>query len=100
MLFCFFLKPILTSFLNFVSAKHCDRLTAKLEGQTLSFPCFSSFGSTCFFGCRPGYFLQGDGKANCTLNSKGDGVSWKIEQFSCKGNSRFFLSFSAGGTAY
>lgn len=65
-------------------AKHCDRLTAKLEGQTLSFPCFSSFGSTCYFGCRPGYFLQGDGKANCTLNSKGDGVSWKIEQFSCK----------------
>ena len=32
--------------------------------------------------------MDGDRQANCTLNSKGDGVSWKIGKFTCKG--KFF----------
>ena len=78
--------PFLLTFrLNFISAKHCEKLTTKVKGQTISVPCFSSFGSTCYFGCRPGFFLQGDGRANCSLNSKGDGVSWEIGSFTCEG---------------
>ncbi|XP_068677677.1 uncharacterized protein [Montipora foliosa] len=65
-------------------AKQCPELTTMSLEQTVSVPCFSSFGSTCHFGCRSGFFMQGDGHAKCSLNSKGDEVSWSIGQFSCE----------------
>ena len=67
--------------------KHCEKLTI-LKNQTILVPCFTSLGSTCYFGCRRGFFMDGDRQANCTLNPKGDGVSWKIGKFTCKG--KFF----------
>ena len=72
-------------FVCFLLAKECSELTTKSMQQTVLVPCFSSFGSTCRFGCRPGFFMRGDGRANCSLNSKDDGVSWSTGQFSCEG---------------
>ena len=79
-------------FCLFLLAKECSELTTKSMEQTVLVPCFSSLGSTCRFGCRPGFFMQGDGRANCSLNSTNDGVSWSTGQFSCEGElSTFFL---------
>ena len=72
-------------FVCLLLAKECRELTTKSMEQTVLAPCFSSLGSTCQFGCRPGFFMQGDGRANCSLNSKDDGVSWSTGQFSCEG---------------
>ncbi|KAL9986755.1 hypothetical protein ACROYT_G000945 [Oculina patagonica] len=65
-------------------AKHCKKLTTTRENETLSVPCFTSLGSTCYFGCRPGFVLLGNGQANCSLDSNGNAVSWVIGQFSCE----------------
>ncbi|KAL9986757.1 hypothetical protein ACROYT_G000947 [Oculina patagonica] len=65
-------------------AKHCRKLTTTRENETLSVPCFTSLGSTCYFGCRPGFVLTGDRQANCSLSVKGDAVFWNIGQFSCE----------------
>lgn len=72
-------------FVCLLLAKQCGELTTKSMEQTVLVPCFSSLGSTCRFGCRPGFFMQGDGRANCSLNSKDEGVSWSTGQFSCEG---------------
>ena len=80
-------KILLTAAFFPLLVKHCEKLTT-LRSQTILVPCFTSFGSTCYFGCRRGFFMEGDRQANCSLNSKGDGVSWKFGSFTCKG--KFF----------
>ncbi|KAL9962843.1 hypothetical protein ACROYT_G031988 [Oculina patagonica] len=69
---------------SFCHEKHCEELTTTRENETLSIPCFTSFGSTCYFGCRQGFILKGDRQAKCSLSSKGDAVVWNIGQFSCE----------------
>ena len=66
-------------------AKQCMELRNISLDQTILLPCYTSLGSTCHFGCRPGFFLKGDGHAKCIIDSKGGGVSWSFGQFSCKG---------------
>ena len=80
-------KSLITAAFFPLLVKHCEKLTI-LKNQTILVPCFTSLGSTCYFGCRRRFFMDGDRQANCTLNSKGDGVSWKIGKFTCKG--KFF----------
>lgn len=65
-------------------AKQCMELRNISLDQTILLPCYTSLGSTCHFGCRPGFFLKGDGHAKCIIDSKGGGVSWSFGQFSCK----------------
>ena len=75
--------PRINPYFSSPLAKHCKTLTAR-GNQTISMPCFTSLGSTCHFGCRRGFFLVGDGEANCSLNSKGDDVSWNFGRFFVK----------------
>ena len=71
--------------LFFFSAKHCKTLTPSGLGHSLSIPCFTSFGSKCHFGCANGFSMKGDGQASCSVVSTSGTVSWKVNEFSCKG---------------
>ena len=87
-----FCKLIISLFVNiyligclfFFSAKHCKKLIPSADGQSLRLPCFTSFGSNCYFECARGFSMKGKGVASCSILSESGSVSWETNKFFCE----------------